>query len=388
MATNDFSHLLIPQQLMRVIEERKYEQPTSIQNKAIPSILEGKNVIVQSATGSGKTLCFASQIVNVVEPGYGVQALVLAPTKELAKQLHKELEDLSKYKTLKVVSTFGGAAYKEHQEEIYGADVIIGTTGRISDFVEKGTFELGRIKSVIIDEADELFLSSQFMTELEFILKQCPKVSQKIVCSATIPKEATELIKHYIKEPKRIVADSYVNPKKLKQMIYQVEQDKKYSLLVHFLKYEQMGLSIVFCNRQDTAEWLSKNLKSVLDLDVKLLHGETTPGKRTKILNDFREQKFDLLVTTDIAARGLDVEHISHVFNYTIPKNPDKYIHRIGRTARAGAQGKVFNFVSPADTPSFIEILKEHDIFPIFRDLPQFEQVEIKKEYTTKKNRR
>ena len=388
MTRDDFSHLSLPQPLMRVIEERKYAQPTSIQNKSIPYILEGKNVIVQSATGSGKTLCFAAQIVNVVEPGYGVQALVLVPTKELAKQLHKELEDFSKHKMLKIVSTFGGAAYKEHKEEIYGADVIIGTTGRISDFVEQGIFELGRIKTVVIDEADELFLSSQFLSELEFILKQCPKVSQKVVCSATIPKDATQLIKHYIKEPKRIVADSYVNPKKLKQLIYQVEQDKKYSLLVHMLTYEQMGLTIIFCNRQDTAEWLAKNLKSVLDLDIKLLHGETSPGKRTKILQDFREQKFDLLVTTDIAARGLDVEHISHVFNYTIPKSPDKYIHRIGRTARAGAQGKVINFVSNADAPAFIEILKEHDIFPIFRDSPQFEQVEIKKEYTQKKNRR
>lgn len=388
MEQHQFGHLSLPQPLMRVIDERGYKQPTSIQNKAIPYILDSRNVIVQSATGSGKTLCYLSQILKVVEQGFGVQGLIIVPTKELAKQVYEELQVFTKYHPLNIVMSVGGASYKEHLDEIYKADVIIGTTGRISDFVEQGTFELGRLKTVIMDEADELFLSSQFLRELEFILKQTPKVSQKIVCSATIPKEATQLVKHYIKEPKRIVADSYVNPKKLKQQIYEIEQDQKYSLLVHILKYEPMGLGIVFCNRQDTAEWIYKNLRKDSDFEIELLHGETGEGKRKKILKGFKDQQFDILVTTDIAARGLDVEHISHVFNYTLPKDANKYIHRIGRTARAGATGKVINFVGKSDVESFIAILKEHDISPIFKQLPDFEVIEPKKEYSKKKERR
>ncbi len=385
---DQFAHLSLPQPLMRVIKERGYAQPTSIQNKAIPYILEGKNVIVQSATGSGKTLCYISQIVKYVEQGKGVQALIIVPTKELAKQVYGELQKFLEYKPLEIMMSIGGASYREHLDSIYLADIIIGTTGRISDLVEQGSFELGRLKTVIMDEADELFLSSQFLRELEFILKQTPKISQKIVCSATIPKEATNLIKHYIKEPKRIVAESYVNPKKLKQQIYEIDQDQKYSLLIHILKYEPIGLGIIFCNRQDTADWIYKNLRKDCDFEVELLHGETGEGKRKKILQGFKDQQFDILVTTDIAARGLDVEHISHVFNYTLPKDANKYIHRIGRTARAGAQGKVINFVAKSDIEAFVDILKEHEIAPIFKQLPEFKLIEPKKEYTQKKNRR
>ncbi len=383
-----FEQLSLPQEVLRVINERGYSQPTSVQNKAIPSIFSGKNVIVQSATGSGKTLCYASHVANIVESGYGVQALIVAPTKELVRQIAKEIEDFCKYKLLNIVTTFGGGSYKEQLEEIYKADIIIGTSGRISDFVEKGSFELGPLKTVIMDEADELFLSTQFLREVEFILSQTPKKSQKLVFSATIPKEATKLIKHYIKDPKRIVATEYVDPKKLKQLIYEVEVDQKFSLLVNLLNTEHLGLSIIFCNRQDTAEWLSKNLKNHCDLDYKLLHGDTPNGRRTKILNDFREEKFDLLITTDIAARGIDVPNITHVFNYNIPKIADKYIHRIGRTARAGAQGKVINFVSKEDYKNFFEVLKEHNISLIPKDLPKFDQVDIKKEYKKKKERR
>ena len=383
-----FEMLKLPQEVLRVIEERKYSQPTSVQNKSIPYIFSGRDVIVQSATGTGKTLCYASHIANITKQGNGVQALVIAPTKELVKQIGKEIEDFTKYKSLNIVTSFGGGSYKEQKEEIYKADIIIGTTGRISDFVEQGVFELGRIKTVVLDEADELFMSSQFLNELNFILSQCPKISQKLVFSATIPKEATKLIKNIMKDPKRIVTSEYVDPKKLKQVIFEIEKDQKFSLLIHLLNSEYLGLSIIFCNRQDTAEWLFKNLKNHINLEFEVLHGETTQGKRNRILNNFREEKFDLLITTDVAARGLDVENITHVFNYNIPNTANKYIHRIGRTARAGSKGKVINLVSKEESNNFIEILKEHEIAPILKSLPEFKKVEIKNEYKSKKPRR
>ena len=174
----------------------------------------------------------------------------------------------------------------------------------------------------------------------------------------------------------------------LKNKVKVIDQDQKYSLLIHILKYEPIGLGIIFCNRQDTADWIYKNLRKDCDFEVELLHGETGEGKRKKILQGFKDQQFDILVTTDIAARGLDVEHISHVFNYTLPKDANKYIHRIGRTARAGAQGKVINFVAKSDIEAFVDILKEHEIAPIFKQLPEFKLIEPKKEYTQKKNRR
>lgn len=387
MIQDTFGKLSLSQPILRVIEERGYNQPTSIQNKSIPYIKQGINVIATSATGSGKTLCYASPIIDNTQQGQGVQALILAPTRSLVEQIEKEFTELSKYKPLTIMATYGGSSYKEDKEQAYMADIIIGTTGRIFDLVEQGAFELGRIKTFVLDEVDEM-LHKQYFSEIEFIMTQIPKKSQKLVFSATISKEANHLLKHHLKEAKRVSAELYINPKKLKQEIYIVENNQKLSLLTHILESRPMGLIMVFANRQDTVEWLAKNLQKLTTYEVRQLHGETTPGRRKKVVKEFDEQGFDILVTTDIAARGLDISGVTHIINYTTPKDPNKYIHRIGRTARAGEKGVVLNFLDEKDLSSFIDILKQHQIHPILKDIPDFKEVEPVVELKKKKPRR
>lgn len=387
MINDTFGKLSLPQQILRVLEERGYEQPTSIQNKSIPFIMRGNNVIATSATGSGKTLCYAGPIISQVRPGYGVQALIIAPTKGLVQQIEKEFKELSKYNPLTILASFGGSSYKEDKESAYKADIIIGTTGRISDLVEQGAFELGRIKTFVLDEVDEM-LHKQYLEELELIMSQIPKKSQKLVFSATISKDTNKLIRHYLKEAKRISAEHYVDPKKLKQELFIIEQDQKLSLLAHILERRAMGLIMIFANRQDNVEWLAKNLQKLTTYEVRQLHGETTPGRRKKVIKEFDEQGFDILVTTDVAARGLDISGVTHIINYTIPKDPNKYIHRIGRTARAGEKGIVINFIGQRDVDAFIDILKEHQIYPIIKDLPEFKEIKPVVELKKKKPRR
>ena len=387
MIENTFGKLSLSQPILRVLEERLYQQPTSVQNKSIPQIMRGENAIVTSTTGSGKTLCYAGPIISKIREGHGVQALIIAPTKGLVQQIEKEFQELTKYKPLTIMASYGGSSYKEDLENAYKADVIIGTTGRISDLVEQGAFELGRIKTFVLDEVDEM-LHKQYFMELEFIFTQIPKKSQKLVFSATISKDANKIIREYIKSPIKVSTQNYISPKKLKQELYVIENNQKLSLLVHILETRPMGLIIVFANRQDTVEWLAKNLEKLSTYEVRQLHGETTPGKRKKVLREFDNEGFDILVTTDIAARGLDISGVTHIINYNLPKNPDKYIHRIGRTARAGEKGVVINFVSQKDEEAFMGILKEHKIHPVVKDLPPYEEVTLVAKYIEKKPRR
>jgi ATP-dependent RNA helicase DeaD len=382
-----FEHYHIKHEVLEKIKEKGFTSPTSIQNKSIPFIMTGENAIIQSATGSGKTLCYLTKILSTIISGNGPQALILAPTKELVLQIKKEFEFFSKELNLTIVASYGGVAYKQHLDEIYKAEIIIGTTGRISDLVEQGAFELGRLQTVVLDEADEM-LAKQYRGELEFILSQCPKKSQKLVFSATISKEDNAVLKHLFGGAKRITAETIVDPKKLKQVCYEIETNKKYSLLHYILKTEPIGLAIIFTNRQDTAEWLYRNLRTLKEFEIQLVHGDMGKGKREKILTEFKHAQFDILIATDIVARGIDVENVSHIINYTIPKDPEKYIHRIGRTARAGAKGKVINFISEKEIESMITILKEYKIHYIPKELPVFEEVEVKKQYKQKKPKR
>lgn len=387
MTQNEFEKFNISQELLEQLKQKGYQQPTAIQNKAIPYIVKGESVIVTSATGSGKTLCYTLPIVSRLISNNSPQILVIAPTKSLVQQIEKEFNQLNINNILTILASYGGSSYKQDLETAHQADIIIGTTGRISDLIENRAFQLGTIKTIILDEIDEM-LYTQYLVELEFILKQIPKKSQKLVFSATISKETNKIIRNYIKNPKKITAQQYISPKKLKQEVYTIESAKKLSLLLHILESRKMGLIMIFVNRQDTVEWLAKNLDKLSTYKTRALHGDTSPGKRKKIINEFDNEQFDILVTTDIAARGLDISGITHIINYTIPKIPDKYIHRIGRTARAGETGTIINFVAKNEEEAFLEILKHHDIKPVIKDLPEFREVEPITTYKEKKPRR
>lgn len=382
----DFVKLGIEGSILQVIEEQGFESPTKIQNKAIPEVFAGKNIIATAATGSGKTLVYATRVIQNCRPGYGLQAIIMVPTRELAKQVGEQLKLYSTYKPLNIMTTYGGGNVKTQKEELKTVDILVGTPGRISDFLEQGLFLLGYVKTLVLDEVDSM-IRNEFQADIKYIIETTPKKKQTLVFSATISKEIYKLLKETIKDSKLIAVERQVDPRKLKQNYYQIEKEKKLSLLSHLLTHEKAGLSIVFVNRQDTAEFLMKNLKQT-GLEFQAIHADMTQGKRNRVIKDFANQKFDVLIATDMAARGLDIENITHIYNYNIPSHSEKYMHRIGRTARAGAKGKVINFISKADMEPFLGILKDHKIPAIGKELPHFQDIEVKHEYKKKKEKR
>lgn len=379
----EFEKLRIKKEILDVINKEGFEQPTSIQNKSIPYVLAGYDLIATAATGSGKTLIYVVGLVQNCTIGGGLQGLVIVPTRELAKQVGEVFNKFTENKPLNVVVSYGGSKVKEQKKNFEDIDILIATPGRVRELIFENILEFSRIKTLVLDEADSLF-QGDFEEGTNLILKNMPRKKQTMVFSATIDKETYMKIKHWLKNPIRINVDTYVDPKKLKQVYYEVESNQKLSLLAHLLKTERAGLTLIFTNRQDTAEFLGKNLKDT-GLEIQVAHGEMTQGRRNKIIKDFADEKFDVLISTDVAARGLDIENITHIYNYNIPKHHEKYIHRIGRTARAGKKGKVINFISKQDILPFVEVMRKHEIPVIPKELPDFDDIEVKNEFKKKK---
>ncbi len=361
-----FKKLGIIEPVLRAIQEEKFERPTEVQEKSIPLVLAGKDVIAESATGSGKTLAFGCGIIQNCENRRGIQALVLTPTRELAEQNTKELRKFSKYKPLHIAVVYGGVSINPQIMELKRADVVVGTPGRLLDHMQRRTIQLDRVKILVLDEADRM-LDMGFIDDVERIIRHCPEKRQTLLFSATITHDVARLVNRYMKDPVKISAEIYVDPKKLKQVYYDVLDDIKFSLLVHLLKHEKSGLVMVFCNTRRTVDFVANNLEAA-GIDAMAIHGGLSQEKRNSVMRHFHSQKIYVLVCTDVAARGLDIKGVSHIYNYDIPKDANHYIHRIGRTARAGKEGKVINLLSPMDHENFrrvnqesgAEITKEH----------------------------
>jgi ATP-dependent RNA helicase DeaD len=372
-----FRKLGITHHIMRVIEEEKFEKPSEIQEKAIPLILEGKDVIAGSATGSGKTLVFGSSIIHNCEKGKGLQALILTPTRELAEQVSKALKKFSKYKPLNIIAVYGGVSINTQIHELRFADVVVGTPGRLLDHLERRTINLGRVKILVLDEADRM-LDMGFLEDVEKIIRICPQNRQTMLFSATIPEDINRLANRYMKGPIKVSAEVYVDPKKLTQVYYDVPDNMKFSLLVHLLKNERAGLVMVFCNTKKNTDFVAKNLK-LLGVDALAIHGGFSQSRRTSTMKQFNDSKRTyVLVCTDVAARGLDIKGVSHVYNYDIPKDGKDYIHRIGRTARAGEEGKAISILASRDHDNFSRVLRDNDVKILKEQTPYVERVQIK----------
>lgn len=355
-----FRNLGIIEPILRVIEEKEFGRPTKIQELSIPMVLAGKDVISGSATGSGKTLAFGAGIIQNCERGKGIQALVLAPTRELAQQVSKALEMFSKYKPLEVVPVYGGASINPQIQKLQRADVVVGTPGRVLDHLSRNTMNLGGVKILVLDEADRM-LDMGFIDDVERIINRCPKDRQTLLFSATITHEVSRLSKRYMRDPKKASAETYVDPKKLYQVYYDVDDSMKFSLLVHLLKHEKADLAMVFCNTRVNVDFVARNLEAN-GIDGLAIHGGFTQDKRDKAMNEFHTKKGMVLICTDVAARGLDIKEVSHVYNYDIPKDSKEYVHRIGRTARAGESGKVINILTQRDWEHFRRIIRDNDL--------------------------
>ncbi|MCL7410845.1 MAG: DEAD/DEAH box helicase [Methanosarcinaceae archaeon] len=370
---DNFKKLGISNAILKSIDEHGFENPSEIQEKSIPLILNGEDVIAGSATGSGKTLAFASGIIQNSDRGYGIQALILTPTRELAEQVANSFKKFSRYDPLKVVSIYGGVGINPQIKGLKTAEVVVGTPGRLLDHISRNTIRLNNVKTLVLDEADHMF-DMGFIKDVEKIIQKCPENRQTLLFSATITKEVVRLSRKYMVDPVEVAVESYIDPKKLNQVVYKVQDDMKLFLLVHLLKNETTNLGMVFCNTKRNTDKVAKNLRNS-GVNAIAIHGGLTQNKRNNIMELFHSKKVSVLVCTDVAGRGLDIKDVSHVYNYEIPRESKQYIHRIGRTARAGSNGKAINILSPKDHDNYMSVLRDNDVAIKELTLPAMERM-------------
>ncbi|MFA5992854.1 MAG: DEAD/DEAH box helicase [Candidatus Pacearchaeota archaeon] len=373
--TCSFKELGICESLLNVIKEEGFEEPSEIQIKSIPTILQGKDVIATASTGSGKTLAFGSVILQNTKKNFGVQSLILAPTRELAEQIARALNIFAKYNSLKIISVYGGVPINRQIKDLQYADVVVGTPGRILDHIARNTINLSRLNILVLDEADRM-LDMGFKRDVEKIIMNCPKKKQSLLFSATMSQDIIRLAKGFMNNPVEISAEQYVDPTKLTQVYYDISDNLKYALLKHLLEKEVAKLVMVFCNTRRNVDFIANNLTSH-GIDALPIHGGFSQEKRSQIMEKFNSKKFQILICTDVAARGLDIQGVSHVYNYDMPPESKEYLHRIGRTARAGNEGKVINIVASRDYENFGNVLKNRDLSIKNEETPEIAPVRI-----------
>ncbi|MBL7054530.1 DEAD/DEAH box helicase [Candidatus Woesearchaeota archaeon] len=375
---NLFENFGLDQNTITTIKNLGFTQPTEIQAKSIPFIKEGKDVMGESATGSGKTLAFGCGIVEQSIPRAGIQALILTPTRELAEQVKDSLIELSSQKRLNIIAIYGGVSINPQIHNLPRADVVVATPGRLLDHLQRKTINTSKIKMLVLDEADRM-LDMGFIDDVEQIIRACPSKRQTLLFSATLSSRIKALANKYMAKPTEVSAKKQVDPSKLKQAYYDVPKNMKLSLLVHLLQDEQSGLVMVFCNTRRTTEFVVKNLKAN-QIDAIPIHGGLPQNKRSRTMGLFNQAKVGVLVCTDVAARGLHVDNVSHIYNYEIPKDPKDYVHRIGRTARAGEKGQVINLLCEYDYDNFSRLQNEYRDFSI----EKVEKPYLKRVFTVK----
>ena len=358
-----FSELGLDKNLLKIIGEVGFDSPTEIQEKAIPLVLKGKDVIGTSATGSGKTLAFSVGFIESVKKGQGVQVLVMVPTRELAEQVSKSIRVFSRHFDFSTLDVYGGVSIENQVHKIRHSEVIVGTPGRLLDHLRRGTLELSKVKNLILDEADRM-VDMGFLKDVETIIKQCTmKKKQILLFSATLTGDVEYIKNKYMDNAKLVSAESHVDPGKLKQVFYDCPNHLKFSLLFYLLSKDKSGLVMVFCNTRQNSDMVADNLRR-FGLKAVAIHGGLTQSKRKVTLRDFHAEDIPVLVCTDVAARGLDIKNVSHVYNYDIPPSSNEYIHRIGRTARAGKEGQAVSIVTQRDYDNFRKV-KEDDSLKI-----------------------
>jgi ATP-dependent RNA helicase RhlE len=327
-----------------------YVEPTPIQLRAIPLILEGRDVIGSAQTGTGKTAAFALPILSQLgQHSPQPRMLVLEPTRELAAQVETAIHDFARFTNLRTAVVFGGVGYGNQMDALRaGVDVLVATPGRLLDHMERGTCKLNHIEFVVLDEADRM-LDMGFLPDVRRILDRCPRDRHTSLFSATVPPEIETLIQWAMRNPQTIEIGARRTPKEsVKHVIYPVSDSQKADLVLELLKRVNYDSVIVFCRTKHGADRVAGLLKRN-NHAVAVLHSNRTQREREQALRGFREGRFEVLVATDIAARGLDIAEVSHVINYDVPQHPEDYIHRIGRTGRMEASGDAYTLMVAED---------------------------------------
>jgi ATP-dependent RNA helicase DeaD len=344
-----FKDLGLAPEIQQAIDELGFDEPTPIQEQAIPELLGGHDVIGQAQTGTGKTAAFGLPLLQYLDPANDeVQAVVLTPTRELCIQVTQALRAYAEHLDIEIVAVFGGAPIRSQQAQLRaGAHVVVATVGRMMDLMSRRSLVLTAARYVVLDEADEM-LDLGFIEDVEKILRMCPSGRQTALFSATMPPPIQRLAEGHMYDPTTI----RITPKKLTvdaiaQAFVEVPAKEKSARLIELLKTEEPEQAIIFCRTKIGADRLEKTLKAK-GLDVKALHGDMSQGSRDGVMIAFKDHRVRLLVATDIAARGLDIEHVTHVINFDVPASSEVYVHRIGRTGRVGRTGRAITFVTPA----------------------------------------
>ena len=357
MTEKDFKDYKLSNELLEAIEILNYKKPTKVQEKVIPIALEGKNIIVKSQTGSGKTAAFAIPICQLVEwEEKKPQALVITPTRELAIQVREDFFNIGRFKRLKVAAIYGRAPFYNQQQQLkQKTHIVVGTPGRIIDHIDRETLDLSHIKYLIIDEADEMF-NMGFLEQIENIIDNLPQDRMTMLFSATLPADIEGLCNKYMIDPIYVeIEDENVTVDKIDQEKYMISEGNKISLLKDITILENPDSCIIFANTREMVDGIYIEL-SRSNYTCNKIHGGMEQKDRIKVMEDFRQGYFRYLVATDVAARGIDIDNITHVINYDIPRESESYVHRIGRTGRVGKTGKAISIVTPKDERSFLEI--------------------------------
>ena len=342
-----FEEMCLDTRIMRAIAEMGFEQPSPIQAQSIPIAVEGKDMIGQARTGTGKTASFGIPMLQRINPkDKNLQAIVLCPTRELAIQSANEIRKLAKFlHGIKVLPIYGGQEISKQIRSLKGGvQIVIGTPGRVMDHLRRHTLKPQTVDIVVLDEADEM-LNMGFREDIETILGQLPEERQTMLFSATMPKPILEIAKRYLHEPEIVkVIQKELTVPKIEQYYYEVNPRKKNDVLSRLLDMYDPSLSLVFCNPKRKVDELVADFKG-RGYFAEGLHGDMKQSQRDRVMNGFRNGRTDILVATDVAARGIDVDDVEAVFNYDVPQDDEYYVHRIGRTGRAGREGRAFTLV-------------------------------------------
>ncbi|MCX5779495.1 MAG: DEAD/DEAH box helicase [Firmicutes bacterium] len=357
--TLTFDAMGLQPQLLQMIAKKGFENPTPIQVEAIPPGLNGRDIMGQAKTGTGKTAAFGIPMLNKIKAQQGLQGMVLCPTRELAVQVAEEIAALGTGLKIKVLPIYGGQSIEIQLRALRrGPEIIVGTPGRLLDHLQRGTIDLSGLDFVVLDEADEM-LDMGFLPDIERILQQCPEQRQTFLFSATLVPEIRTLGRTFMKNPQLIlIASPELTVSLTEQYYYEVNPRQKVETICRVIDVDQPPVSLVFCRTKKGADELNRVL-NVRGYAADALHGDMSQRERDNVMERFRHGNIEILVATDLAARGLDVEMVTHVFNYDIPEDPDGYVHRIGRTGRAGRDGVAITLVEPRQIRQ-LKIIEKH----------------------------
>lgn len=377
-----FEDFQISDEMKRAIKDMGFEAPSPIQEKVIPEILNKLDVIGQAQTGTGKTAAFGIPLLEHITGERYVQSLILTPTRELAIQVSGELQKLAKYKKIRILPIYGGQSITHQMKALKrGVQVVVGTPGRILDHIQRKTLYLGDIHTLVLDEADEM-LDMGFIDDIEKILQRVNRNRQTLLFSATMPLPIRKLSNKYMNRPKHItISKGEVTAPSINQVYFKVLEKNKLDSLCRIIDSETIELGIIFCRTKKGVAELTEALQA-RGYMADGLHGDLTQAQRDAVMKKFRDSSIEFLIATDVAARGIDVENVSHVINYDIPQDPESYVHRIGRTGRAGREGMAVTLVTPREMKHLRSIEAEIKMSIPSEQLPSIREV-VEKQHDT-----